>query len=200
MGRFPANCFVFSLFPSFFLFSFSFSLFLFFFFFRPRSLSSCIGSVLLIVTALSSFVDFENENATSRSNLAIGRCLSLLILSPAGNWRKAIFTGGEREREVTCLETTRWNAIRERRNCRRRNSSSPAMKISIGFLRGFFRRDFRRRPYPSCATTRGIRLSTFSKGTIFCFDSVVSRTGAFTFPLSRDEIQRHCRILGDLGT
>lgn len=47
------------------LFSFVFSLFLFFlsFFFFGRALSSCIGSVLLIVTALSSFVDFENENA-----------------------------------------------------------------------------------------------------------------------------------------
>ena len=58
MGRFPANCFVFP-----FVF---FSFFLSFFFFG-RALSSCIGSVLLIVTALSSFVDFENENATSQS-------------------------------------------------------------------------------------------------------------------------------------
>lgn len=47
-----------------FRFFFSFSLFFFFF---GRALSSCIGSVLLIVTALSSFVDFENENATSQS-------------------------------------------------------------------------------------------------------------------------------------
>lgn len=50
--RFPANCFVSSLFSplSSLLSSFSFSFSLSFFF--GRALSSCIGSVLLIVTAL----------------------------------------------------------------------------------------------------------------------------------------------------
>lgn len=113
----------FPLFLPFFLLSLSLFLSLFFF---GRALSSCIGSVLLIVTALGRrgreregggegvlWLDFENENATSRSNLAIGRCLSLLILGAGRKLAESYFHG--EEREVTCLETTRWNAIRERR-------------------------------------------------------------------------------------
>lgn len=124
--RFPANCFVSSLFSplSSLLSSFSFS-FSLSFFFRPRVVlvhwigpSDCDsvgeegegegggGEGVL-------WLDFENENATSRSNLAIGRCLSLLILGAGRKLAESYFHG--EEREVTCLETTRWNAIRERR-------------------------------------------------------------------------------------
>lgn len=100
------------------LFSFVFSLFLFFlsfFFFSAARCPRALDRSFWLWQRCRPLSISRMKTRKSRSNLAIGRCLSLLILSPAGNWRKAIFTGGgEREREVTCLETTRWNAIRER--------------------------------------------------------------------------------------
>lgn len=196
MGRFPANCFVFSLFPSFFLRFFPFSLFPFFFFFFGRALSSCIGSVLLIVTALSSFVDFENENAKVAFQPS-NRPLFIASHPLAGRkLAESYFHGRRRERERSDLSR---NDSLECNKRARAVDEGTLLRQLWKFLLAFFEGSFvatRRRPYPSCATTSRIRLSTFSNGRIFCFESVVSRTGAFTFPLSRDEIQR--RIVGYL--
>lgn len=187
MGRFPANCFVFSLFPSFFLRFFPFSLFPFFFFFSAARCPRALDRSFWLWQRCRPLSISRMKTRKSRSNLAIGRCLSLLILSPAGNWRKAIFTGGgERERERSDLSR---NDSLECNKRARAVDEGTLLRQLWKFLLAFFEGSFvatRRRPYPSCATTSRIRLSTFSNGRIFCFESVVSRTGAFTFPLSRD--------------
>lgn len=190
-----------------FLFRFFFSFSLFFFFFG-RALSSCIGSVLLIVTALSSFVDFENENATSQSFQPSNRPVVYRFSSsrrPETGGK--LFSREEKERERERSDSSRNDSL----ECNKRakeaveRTKEALVRRLWKFLLAFFEGSpvaTRRRLYPFvCHELENPNLWTISEGRIFRFESnTVSRVYLPFVSRERDSI-RHCRtILGDVGT
>lgn len=190
-----------------FLFRFFFSFSLFFFFFG-RALSSCIGSVLLIVTALSSFVDFENENATSQSFQPSNRPVVYRFSSsrrPETGGK--LFSREEKERERERSDSSRNDSL----ECNKRakeaveRTKEALVRRLWKFLLAFFEGSSvatRRRLYPFvCHELENPNLWTISEGRIFRFESnTVSRVYLPFVSRERDSI-RHCRtILGDVGT
>lgn len=188
-----------------FRFFFSFSLFFFFF---GRALSSCIGSVLLIVTALSSFVDFENENATSQSFQPSNRPVVYRFSSsrrPETGGK--LFSREEKERERERSDSSRNDSL----ECNKRakeaveRTKEALVRRLWKFLLAFFEGSpvaTRRRLYPFvCHELENPNLWTISEGRIFRFESnTVSRVYLPFVSRERDSI-RHCRtILGDVGT
>lgn len=167
--RFPANCFVFSL------------------FFVPSCFSPRVVLAHRIGPSDCSTVlwRFRNKNATSRFSSDVAYRFSSL----AGNRRKAIFTGkksdSSRNDSLEC-------------NKRLKTADEKLFASYENFLLAFFEGSFVASRLP--LVPRPDSVYQLSTGRIFCFESVVPRAGAFTFLLSRNEFQRHCRKLGDLGT
>lgn len=64
------------------------------------------------------------------------------------------------------------------------------MKISIGFLRGFFRRDSTTTLPPRVPGNPSMNFPSQGKNLLFRIGRFAYQPRAFTFPLSRDEIQR----------
>lgn len=191
--------------------SFSLSFFFLFFslfFFFGRALSSCIGSVLLIVTALSSFVDFENENATSQSFQPSNRPVVYRFSSsrrPETGGK--LFSREEKERERERSDSSRNDSL----ECNKRakeaveRTKEALVRRLWKFLLAFFEGSpvaTRRRLYPFvCHELENPNLWTISEGRIFRFESnTVSRVYLPFVSREWDSI-RHCRtILGDVGT
>lgn len=148
-----------------------------------RALSSRIGSVLLIVARF--FDDFEIKTQRRVS------ARTLLIVSRP--WPE---TGGKLFSRGKKSDSSRNDSL----ECNKRLKTADEKLFASyeNFLLAFFEGSFVASRLP--LVPRPDSVYQLSTGRIFCFESVVPRAGAFTFLLSRNEFQRHCRKLGDLGT